>query len=215
MITIGKNKEKKVVVLIRQHIEKVQETLEYLHKTIKAYIDEDMDNARDISFKVHCSESEADNKRRDIIQTLHEGAFLPIYREGLINIVAMIDKIADHSESSSDFLITQRPEIPDEFRDSILELTEDSVKCFNPLREAIDNLFSDTKVLRQKVKEVNNLEAEVDRDEWKTTERVFNSSMDLAKKIHLREFIWHIASISDTCQDAADSLEIITAKKAF
>ena len=140
---------------------------------------------------------------------------MPIHREGLINVVAMIDKIADHAESSTDFLIMQRPEVPAEYKDSLLSLTRRSIKCFAPLKEGLNNLFDNVKELREKVRVVNDLEAEVDRDEWKTTEKIFCSGLELAKKIHLREFIWHIASISDTCQDAADSLELITVKKAF
>jgi len=214
-MAIGKNKEKKVEELLSDHIQKVQETLELLYECIEAYLGNDIEKARDISFKIHCIESEADCKRREIIQGLHEGAFMPIHRGGLINVVAMVDKIADHAESSADFIITQRPVVPDEYKECLLSLTRHSIKCFAPLKEALDNLFDDEKILREKVCVVNALEAEVDRDEWKTTEQIFCSDLELAKKIHLREFIWHIASISDTCQDAADSLELITVKTAF
>ncbi len=41
------------------------------------------------------------------------------------------------------------------------------------------------------------------------------SELPLASKMHLRELIWHLAEISDVCQDAADCLESLAVQKSF
>ncbi|MBU4561403.1 DUF47 family protein, partial [bacterium] len=152
---------------------------------------------------------------REVIQHLYEGAFLPIYRGGLIKFAETLDKVADHAESGCDFLLCQRPEIPEEYKEKILKMTKDSVACFEPLKEAVSNLFEDFSVLREKTKEVNELESKVDTDEWKITHEIFTSTLPLASKMHLKELVWHICEISDVCQDAADCLESLVVQKSF
>ncbi|MBA3065003.1 TIGR00153 family protein [bacterium] len=208
-------KERKVQDSISEHVIKVGKCVEEFYETIEAYVKGDMAAAKEISYQVHLTESDADCSRRKIIQLLYKGAFMPINREGLILLVGNVDKIADHAESCADFLISQKPEIPEEFKESVMKLARDSVDCFKPLKEAIDNLFGDLSVLQEQCKKVNVLEEEVDADEWKTTKVIFGGKLPLANKMHLRELVWHISEISDVCEDAADSLEVITVKNAF
>jgi len=211
----GRKKEREVEGLIDEHLAKVEECLTLVQETIKIYLEGKIEEAKNLSYKTHLTESEADKKRREIIHLLYEGAFLPTYREGLMEFAKTMDKIADHSESSCDFLLCQRPDVPEEYKENVLKITEDSIACFKPLKEAVFNLFKDFSVLREKTAEVDKLEAEVDKDEWRLTHEIFMSKLSLAQKIHLGELIWHISEISDVCQDAADCIEAIVVKKSF
>lgn len=213
MIFSGK-KEKKVIELINEHITRVDQCLDFVGKTIRNYLDGRIDEAKELSYQTHLMESEADTKRRAIIQNLFEGAFLPVYRDGMVRFVGMTDKIADYGESCCDFTLCQRPEIPEEFKKDILKMTDDSLACFKPFKEAVVNLFKDYTILREKTHEVNVLEANVDKDEWDAVCGIFSSNLPLAQKIHLRDFIWHITEISDICQNAADSLEVLVVQKS-
>lgn len=211
----GGKKEEKVKKLIQEHLALVETCLNNLMETMKLYLNGDYAKAKELAYKVHSTESDADWKRREIMQQLHEGAFLPIYREGLSTLTGIIDKIADSAESSCDFLITQRPDVPGEFKGRIVELTQDSINSFPPLKEAIFSLFDDFTLVLKKTSNVNHLESCVDKDEWQTTHDIFSSGLPLAHKMHLRELIWHIAQISDVCQDVADNLENIIVQASF
>ena len=210
-----RRREEEVRRLIDEHTAKVEEALKTTIETVSTYLKGEIDKAKSLAYQTHHIESEADKKRREVIQHLYEGAFLPIWRGGLVKFAEMMDKIADHAESSCDFLLCQRPQIPAEYKERILEMTKDSVACFGPLKEAVSSFFEDFSVLRAKTKEVNERESKVDVDEWKITHEIFMSELPLASKMHLRELIWHLAEISDVCQDAADCLESLAVQKSF
>ncbi|MFH1415473.1 MAG: DUF47 family protein [Elusimicrobiota bacterium] len=214
MLLADGNKEKQVVEALNGHINNVENSLENLVYAIKFYLNGDIAKSRGCAFKVHSFESAADIDRRRIIQLLYEGAFMPIYREGLVDIVAKLDKVADHAESSSDFLVVQKPDIPEQFKEEIIKLNNLSANSFKPLKAALKAIFSKgKKILRDNVREINAIESDIDRLEWELISRIYSSDMELDKKIHLGEFIWHIADISDTCQDTADAIEYISVRK--
>lgn len=208
----GRKKENEVRVLITEHLGRVAESLEKMALSFQDYIRGDIEEAKENGFQTHLKEKEADGKRREIIEKLHSGAFLPVFREDLINIVARQDKIADRAESCCDFCLTQRPEIPDKFKDKFKELLLASVKTFTPYKEAIENMFIDYKVVGDRIKDVNTQEEEADTIEWHITRDVFTSELPLAQKIHIRELIFHVVCISDVIEDAADDLDIFMVK---
>jgi len=212
---LGRKKEKKVEGLIKEHLLKVEEAVFKMEEAIKQYIKGEFDVAKESSYSVHLLESEADSKRREIIEKLHQGAFLPVIRTDIIKLISRQDKIADRAESCCDFCISQRPSVPKEFKDSFVELIEVSVRTFAPYKEALENMFVDYKLVKDDIHSVNTIEEEADTLEWKFTKQIFNSNLELARKIHLREFIFHIVSISDIIEDAADALDIIIVKQQF
>lgn len=212
-MVLGRKKETRVKELIAEHLEKVKECLGSMHKTMEIYLEGKIEEAKILSYKTHVIESEADQKRRDIIHLLYEGAFLPIHRQGLIRFVDLQDKIADKAESCCDFTLCQRPEIPPEFKKNLLELVEHSIATFSPMKEAVANLFDDFSIVRAKVVDMNRLESEVDVYEWEIAHQIFMSKLPLAQKMHLGEFIWHITEISDIIEDSADCLEILVIQK--
>ncbi len=211
----GGKKESKAKELIREHLNKVEECLESLDTSLKNYLEGNFETADDLAYKIHVKESKADDRRREIIQVLYEGAFLPIYREGLIALTSKVDKVADHAESISDFMICQTPEIPEDLKSSFLKLAENSLACFPPLKEAILNLFTDASIIKKRIEEINEQESSVDKDEWNMTQKIFQSDISLAQKIHISHFLWRVAGISDICQDAADRLQSLMVNIQF
>lgn len=211
----GRKKETMVKELIAEHLKKTDECLKSMQQTMDKYLQGQIEEAKKFAYNTHLIESEADKKRREIIEILYQGAFLPIYREGLLNFISLEDKIADSAESCCDFALCQRSEVPGEYKERLLEIVKKSTACFEPFKKAVLNLFENFQVVREKVAEVNKLEEIVDTNEWKVTHDLFMSKLSLAEKIHLRDFIWHIARISDIIEDAADNLEILVVQKRF
>lgn len=207
----GRKKEREVKNLIMEHLKKVSRTLENMMLAMEHYIKGECESARSESYDVHLLETEADSKRREIIEKLYLGAFMPILREDLIRLVAHQDKIADRAESCCDFCLSQRPQVTEKYRDNFLKLLRESAKTFQPYREAIEGMFDENKsyeTTKSKIHEVNTQEEIADTVEWQLTKDIFASSLDLAHKIHLREFIFHIVTISDVIEDAADDIDL-------
>lgn len=211
----GRKKEKEVKLLIMEHMEKVDLALQKMLQAMEHYIKNDFERARNESFEVHKLETDADFKRREIIEKLYLGAFMPVLREDLIRLIAHQDKIADRAESCCDFCLSQRPQVPQEYRERFLELLKTSIDTFNPYKEAIENMFDIKKgyeAAKLKIKEVNTHEENADTIEWQLTKEVFSSSIELAHKMHLQEFIFHMVSISDVIEDAADDFDLLIVK---
>ncbi|MCD6413688.1 MAG: TIGR00153 family protein [Elusimicrobia bacterium] len=208
----GRKKEKEVKKLILEHLEFVEKAVQNMVSSAKEYIGGDLTAAKEHGYQTHLVEKDADQKRREIIEKLHKGAFIPAFREDLIKFIAQQDKIADRAESCCDFFLTQRPEIPDKFNDEFEKLLLASARTFSPYKMAITNMFSDYNVVKEKIRDVNTEEEETDTIEWHLTRDVFSSDITLAEKMHLREFIFHIVEISDTIEDAADDLDIVIVK---
>ncbi|HON57269.1 MAG TPA: DUF47 family protein, partial [bacterium] len=79
-----KKREDKVIELMGKHLDKIEETLKAFELLINEYTDccaVDPAKIRELSFRVHEREHEADNIRRQIQKELIAGAFLPFYRE--------------------------------------------------------------------------------------------------------------------------------------
>ena len=66
---------------------------------------------KDVAYKIHKTESEADTVRRKIELMLYQGAFLPIYREDYIVLLELIDKVANMAESASDFILLAKTKL--------------------------------------------------------------------------------------------------------
>ncbi len=213
---IGGKKEKVVKQLIIEHLDKISQTLENMVLSMEHYISQCCDPAKAESYEVHLLEKEADSKRREIIEKLYLGAFMPLIRDDLIRLIAHQDKIADRAESCCDFCLTQQPNVPEEYRSKFLELMKESVRTFKPYKDAIETLFSSTEgyeATKQKIQEVNLQEEIADKCEWQLTKDIFSSSIELAHKMHLREFIFHLVAISDVTEDAADDIDRLIVKQ--
>ncbi len=208
-------KERDVNDLILKHLAKVEKCITTALKTVEEYLDNNIDEAKKLAKKVDQIETETDEIRREIISRLYSGAYLPLLREDILNLVQQLDNLANGSESCCDFFLDQRPEIPKEIKQNILKLMEDSVSSFTPLKEAVGPFFMDkidTKTIREKTSEVGIIESAVDKQEWDITRDIFKTDLDYGHKIHLKLCLARISAISDRAEDAADMLEIIIIK---
>ena len=58
-------------------------------------------------------------------------------------------------------------------------------------------------------------EKEADKTSTKLKRKIFDSSMDLSSKLHLRHFVENIDNIADWAEDVADRLTIYVIKRTI
>jgi len=208
-----KSEESKVMALIEEHLKKVEESLKGMMSTIEDYLKGQMDSAESYTSKTRQAESEADELRRTISDLLHRGAFLPIFREDVMQLVGMVDRIAECAQDCSKFITIQRPDVPDDLREDFLKVARDSVAIMSPLDEGVNNLSEDFSITREKVAQIHRMESDVDELEWQLSRRIFSTDLELACKMHLRQLVDMIVAISDIAEDAAEILETLVVKK--
>ncbi len=213
----NRKKEKKVIEEIKNHMKKVYSSVENMIITIEDYLDGNIKEAEKKAYQTHLFESEADRLRREIISHLYEGAFFPAIREDIINYVAKQDKIADSAESCCDFIITQKPKVPEKFKNDLINIARLTKETTLPLVKSTEEPYGkNSDKTREIIHMVNTKEEETDTLEWHLTEKIFQSKdISLAEKMHLREFVFHIVHISDLAEDTADMLDTVIIKESI
>jgi predicted phosphate transport protein (TIGR00153 family) len=208
-------KERKVIELALDHLDKTGEGLQIMIGAMRAYVVGDVAGLEEVTDNVDALESEADDVLRDIRELLYSGAFLPTIRGDLFRLLSEVDKIANRVENCLDFVNQQRPSFVDEYRTefkNILALTAD---CFASLRQALEAYF-DPKAniddLRTFAAKVSKIESEIDGIQCALNTTIFGSDLPLAEKLHLAQLLDHIVSISDQAENAADELELLSLK---
>lgn len=208
-------KEKDVIDLIFKHLDTADECLRTAMDTVDTYLKGDIPKAKSLALKVDGIETENDFIRYNIRDKLYSGAYLPIIRGDIYNLVERVDKVCDAAEACCDFFLDQRPEIPEELKPQFLRVAQESFGIFVPLREAIVNYLGEggsVEAIRQKAKEVSIEESDVDKLEWDLTRQIFTSALEWGHKVHLRQCLETIVEISDRAEDSADQLELAVIK---
>ena len=208
-------KEKDVIDLIFRHLDTANECLKTAMETVDTYLKGDIPKAKSLALKVDGIETEDDFIRYTIRDKLYSGAYLPMIRGDILNLVERVDKVSDAAEACCDFFLDQRPEIPGGLKPQFLRVAQESFGIIVPLREAIMNYLGEggsVEVIREKSKQVGIKESDVDKLEWDLTRQIFTSPLDWGHKVHLRLCLDTIVEISDRAEDAADQLELAVIK---
>ena len=209
-------KESDVIDLILKLIGKIEECLRASMDTIQHYLKAEIAEAKEMAKNTDHLETQTDEIRREVEELLFSGAFLPSIRGDVHVLVESMDKIADSGEACCDFAMSQRPEIPEDFKSDFHTVAVDSIYSYDPLKEAAENFFSekekDVSIIRDKIRDVGIRESDVDDLEWKLTRRIFTADLSLAQKLHLQHWLVKIADISDRVEDASDCLNSLIFK---
>jgi len=208
-------KEKEVVELIIKHSDKMEECLTTAIQTLQAYLENHIDEAKDLARKTDKIETQADLIRHEIRTKLYYGAYMPLLREDIYKLVECIDAVANTAEKCCDFFLNQRPVIPDFLKPEYLEVIKESLGVSAALKHAVlcylEGLCP-VEVSRQHSRDIGLIESNVDKMEWDITKKIFSSDLSYSHKIHLRLCLESIVNVSDLAEDAADRLELVTLK---
>ncbi len=208
-------KEKEVIELILKHAEVVEKCMATAVDTVDAYLKGEKDKAKKLAQATDHIETEADLIRYVIRDKLYTGAFLPRLRDDIYRLVESIDNVANAGESCCDFFLNQRPEFPDELKPLFLNAGQESLGIIKPLKAALICFITGEcpiEVSRQHAKDVGLKESDVDRIEWNLTKKIFTSTIEFSRKIHLKLCLDSIVLASDQAKEAADLLERVTLK---
>ncbi len=210
------SKEKKVSELLTSHVSIVENCLQLTYHTVDFYFKDRLNEAKKSAIEVDGEERHADKIRRQITDLLYSGAFLPNLRQDIHALVSQLDDVANAAESTCDFLLGERPDIPQEFIEEILLVYQKTLDQFKHVTQAIQRLVeksgSDIDKIRDHNRQVGIIESEIDEIEWHLTRKIFHSNLDLANKIHLRTWLRLSTQLSDQTENLSDSLNLLVLK---
>jgi len=207
-------KEKEINKLILKHLEKVYGCLRLALQTIEEYLNNNVEEAKSLALEVDKSETETDVILREIMGQLYSGAYLPSLRSDIFHLVQHMDGLANAAEACCDVFLDQRPIIPEGMKHNFRSIMEKSIASCTPLKEAVSLFFRGNSIetIREKARQVGIMESDVDKEEWDITRDIFETKLDYGHKIHLKQCLESIVTISDRAEDTSDQLQLIIIK---
>ena len=199
---------------IDSFFDKLSETAVVYRLAVRGYLkqgaDEDFRARLD---RVNALESDADQLRREIEQQLYANTLIPDSRGDVLGLIETADQLLSQFEGSLWAFTIETPDIPDEFKDGFKKLASMVVKAVDELGLGARAFFRTPHDVPAYNHKVMLYEREADIIGTKLKMAIFGSDLDLARKLHLREFVEQIDSIADLAEDVADRLAIYAIKR--
>ena len=207
-------KQKEIEGLVFEHLDRVDESLQYFIQSLNAYVQEgNIEKADQMAFETHKAEGQADDVRRRVETQLLAGALMPASRRDILQLVEQVDRLANAAENALDHLLLQRIEIPDAMRPAILEITSKTELIFSHVKSAISNLFKEMEAALEHTAQIEHIEGEIDHIERKVLKQLFEQDLDLAHKLQVNGFVRSVVELSDRAEDLSDHIELMVAQR--
>jgi len=163
--------------------------------------------------RVNELESGADKLRREIEQQLYTNTLIPDSRGDVLELIERVDELLSMFEGSLWAFTNESPDIPKEFRGDYRKLTNLVIKATDELGLSGRAFFHSPHNVPAYNHKVTLYEKEADVVTSRLKKAIFDSNLELAQKLHLREFVEHIDGIADQAEDVADRLAIYAIKR--
>ena len=190
-----------------QHAERIVEAARAFSQLVDNYNDphlrekynSDVDNA----------ERAADRITHEVSKTLHQTFITPIDREHIHSLINSMDDVADLIQDSAEAMALYDIGT---MTDEIHRLADLSLKCCERLRDAVKLLdhIADQATAEAALKtceEIDRLESDADRVLRAAMSKLFREEADVRELIKLKAVYELMESITDKCEDVANTIE--------
>ena len=158
-------------------------------------------------------ESEADNLRRDIKKIIYSEMLIPDSRGDVLGLIETSDEIFSLFKNSLWSFSNETPKIGEDLTAGYRRLTNMVVKAVDELTSGCRAFFISPHLVTSYTAKVTLYEKEADKIGAVLKTDIFSLDIELAEKIHLREFVDCIDCIADRAEDVADRLSIYAIKR--
>ncbi|MDF2522536.1 MAG: hypothetical protein K0R31_177 [Clostridiales bacterium] len=175
-----------------------------------------MVNYTDVESKINAIEEiehGCDQQVHKILQQLNKSFITPIDREDIYSISKELDNITDSIESTAHrfdmFNLT-------DVREDAIKLAKLITQCANELRNVLSELknMKTSKVLREKIIEVNRIEDDGDTIYRKAIKQLFKTETNAVEVVKWKEIFEYLENTLDACEDVANIIEGVVMKHA-
>ena len=199
---------------IDSFFDKISESSVVYRLAVRVYLKEGANEEFEERLKrVSNLETEADHLRRDIENQLYSNTLIPDSRGDVLGLIETADQLLTKFEGSLWAFSIEKPEIPEEFRHGYKKLTSMVIKAADELSLGARAFFRSPYDVQTHNHKVQLYEKEADMLSTSLKRDIFESDLDLARKLHLREFVEQIDGIADLAEDIADRLAIYSIKR--
>ncbi|MCU0862018.1 MAG: DUF47 family protein [Methanomassiliicoccales archaeon] len=208
----GRRRESLVTSLLRDHAQKVVDTITELNRAVLALCKSDPHTALDALRRSSLSEKEADKLEDSITEELSKGDLESKEREDLMHLIRRMDYVADWAKEAGmnlQLVIEAKVEVPVTLWNKYLAMTQELEKAAKLLKSAIDNLGVDEEAVMKYERGVQVQEHILDDLYFSTKKEIFFSSIDPKAIYLMRDMLHCLENSADKCNDAAEIIHIL------
>ena len=199
---------------IDDFLNKLSESTVMFRLGVRTYLKEGANGEFEQKLKaVNTLESEADALRRSIEKELYTHTLIPDARGDVLGLIETLDHVLNLFEGALWSIFIEKPDIPEQFTPGFKKLTNMVVQAADALVLAARSFFRSPHAVGDYNHKVIIYEKEADKISTQLKLDIFNSELDLAHKVHLRNFVEQIDNVADWAEDVADRLSIYAIKR--
>lgn len=196
-------------------LDKLSTIAENVKQAAKYFVDFKIKNGNDLqefSKTMKEFETRGDTYVHEITIALNKAFITPLEREDILALAIRLDDVLDGLEQASSrfemYEITQPDESMLQFAQHIFNSTEEVEKSTNLLvrKKLMD--------MRPHLIKINDIEFICDDLLRKSIKDLFHKEKDVIKIIQFKEIYEILENVSDSCEDVADTLEVIIMRNA-
>jgi uncharacterized protein len=207
----GKTKE--LVLKIDSFIDLTVNTALHLSEGIREYMNDRMEDFEKRAGNIIESENTADDIRKDVEAQLYSQTLIPESRGDVLGVLESMDVIVDTCKSTIFEFSIEKPDIPREIKNDIMDLTDLALKSVEALAFGARSFFYDVYSVKDHLQIVKFYEKECDILAEKIKRKVFSLDLELSHKMQIKGFIYRVDSLADAAEGIADRLGIATIKR--
>lgn len=198
---------------IDEFLDTVAEGLLVYRSGVRAYLAGSTEEFEQAIATIDRREADADKLSRAIEAHLYSHSLIPEHRGDVLGLLENTDNIIDTAKASLYQFSVEQPDIPEQFDEEFLRLTEACYESVEAVIVSARAFFNDVAAVKDNLYKVHHFEKEADSISDRLKRAIFASDLELAHKIHLRYFALNVEKVSDRAEEVADRLAIYAIKR--
>ena len=180
---------------------------------IANYMSGDMEKFEQSFAAMQALENRADELRRTVESQLYRYSLIPESRGDVLDLLETMDDVINTAKNTMSLFMVERPQMVPELEGDWINLSQAASRTAEAVVLAARAFFRDPRSVNDHLHKVYFYEKEGDTLAMDLKRKVFETDLELARKIHLRYFALNVDRISDAAEDVADRLSIYAIKR--
>jgi predicted phosphate transport protein (TIGR00153 family) len=180
---------------------------------IANYMSGDMERFEQSYSAIEALENRADELRRSVESQLYRYSLIPESRGDVLDLLETMDDVINTAKNTMSLFMVECPQMVPKLEKDWVNLSQAASRTAEAVVLAARAFFRDPRSVNDHLHKVYFYEKEGDTLAMDLKRKVFETDLELARKIHLRYFALNIDRVSDAAEDVADRLSIYAIKR--
>lgn len=198
---------------IDDFLDAISESALVFKSGVADYLSGDVERFEKSYAQIRELENRADELRRTVESDLYRHSLIPESRGDVLDLLERMDNVVDTAKMTLGLFLVERPEMIPELAGDWLALAEASSLTAEAAVLAARAFFRDPRTVNDHLHKIRFHEREGDRLAMELKRKIFQTDLELSRKIHLRYFALNVDRLSDAAEDVADRLSIYAIKR--